>query len=191
MRLFERRRRAQTGGRQGGLTYLGLLFFVAITAAALAALGRSWSTAAQREKERELEFRGSEIARAIASYQKASGGAVNAQASSGAQSPKSLNDLLIDTRGPKTLYHLRRLYPDPFTGKADWVLVPDPAQPNAFNAVHSRSEQALLRQTQGDGTPIQLARDWLFTPSAAAEAPRNKSDAEAEPPKSAASRPMP
>ena len=36
----------------------------ALTAAGLAALGQAWSTAAQREKERELAFRGGEIARA-------------------------------------------------------------------------------------------------------------------------------
>jgi type II secretory pathway pseudopilin PulG len=167
---------------QRGFTYLGLLFFVAITAAALAALGQSWSTAAQREKERELEFRGSEIARAIASYQKASGG----QAPGQGQSPQSLNDLLADTRGPKTLYHLRRLYADPFTGKPDWVLVPDPSNPKSFNAVHSRSEQALLRQTQADGTPVQLARDWIFAPGAAG-APASKTGVEPELPKSASS----
>ncbi|MEJ6007974.1 type II secretion system protein [Paucibacter sp. AS339] len=155
--------------RQRGFTYLSLLFFVAMTAAALATLGQSWQTATQREKERELEFRGGEIARAIASYQKASGGQTAGQG----QNPLSLDDLLADRRGPMTRYHLRRLYPDPFTGHPDWVLVPDPANPRSFNAVHSRSEQALLRQTQTDGTPIQRARDWVFSPTAnAATAPR-------------------
>ncbi|WP_310385676.1 type II secretion system protein [Roseateles sp.] len=144
--------------RQRGFTYLGLLFFVAITAAGLAALGQAWSTAAQRERERELEFRGNEIAQAIVSYLKTSPGL--------AQYPSSLEDLLADRRGPKTRHHLRRAYADPFTGKPDWVLVPDPANPKTFVAVHSRSERPLLRQLQTDGTPIAAAQDWVFTANA-------------------------
>jgi type II secretory pathway pseudopilin PulG len=147
--------------RQRGFTYLGLLFFVAVTAAGLAALGTSWSTAAQRERERELEFRGNEIAQAIASYLKTSPGL--------AQYPSSLDDLLADRRGPKTRHHLRRAYVDPFTGKTDWVRVPDPANPQSFNAVHSRSDRPLLRQVQADGTPIAKAQDWVFSANAATE----------------------
>ena len=146
-------------GRQRGFTYLGLLFFVAITAAGLAALGTAWSTAAQRERERELEFRGTEIGQAIASYLKTSPGL--------AQYPSSLDDLVADRRGPKTRHHLRRAYADPFTGKADWVLVPDTANPQNFSAVHSRSERPLLRVVQGDGTPIARAQDWVFSANAA------------------------
>jgi type II secretory pathway pseudopilin PulG len=149
--------------RQRGFTYLGLLFFVAITAAGLAALGQAWSTAAQRERERELEFRGNEIAQAIASYLKTSPGL--------AQYPASLDDLVADRRGPKTRHHLRRLYVDPFTGKADWVLVPDTANPKSFSAVHSSSERPLLRQTQSDGTAIATAKDWVFAASTSPHIP--------------------
>jgi len=139
---------------QRGFTYLGLLFFVVITSAALAALGQSWSTAAQRERERELEFRGGEIARAIERYRKATAGP--------AQSPQSLDDLLQDRRGAQVLHHLRRAYVDPFTGKADWVLVAQPEQVQGFVAVHSRSERPLLRETQADGSATPTARDWIF-----------------------------
>ncbi|MBT9492832.1 MAG: type II secretion system protein [Paucibacter sp.] len=155
---------------QSGFTYLGLLFFVAITAAGLAALGTAWSTAAQRERERELEFRGNEIAQAIGSYLKTSPGL--------AQYPASLEDLLADRRGPKTRHHLRRAYADPFTGKVDWVLVADAANPQTFSAVHSRSEQPLLRQVQTDGTPIANAQDWVF----AANTAKFSGDGKVEPP---------
>lgn len=146
------RRRARP---DAGFTYLGLLLFVAITAAALAALGQSWSQAAQRERERELEFRGAEIARAIVSYRRA----VLPQP----QYPRSLDDLLADSRGPKTLHHLRRAYVDPFTGQADWVLMPDPAAPDRFLALHSRSDHALLRELQPNGSPMAKASDWVFS----------------------------
>lgn len=145
-------------GKSSGFGYLGLLFFVAITAAALAALGQAWSTAAQRERERELEFRGGEIARAILSYSRA----VGPDPTVPPQYPASFDDLLNDRRGVKTRHHLRRAYLDPFTGKPDWVLVPEPTNPKRFNAVHSSATQVLLRETRDDGTAIRLASDWIF-----------------------------
>jgi len=139
---------------QRGFTYLFVLFFVAITAAALAALGQAWATAVERERERELEFRGQEIARAILSYQKALPGRV--------ESPRSFDDLLEDRRTPNARHHLRQRYPDPFTGKPDWVLVPDPADRQRFDAVRSSSEHLLLRTRRSDGQAVRLARDWEF-----------------------------
>lgn len=147
--------------RQRGFSYLAVLFLVALTAAGLAALGQAWRTAAQRERERELAFRGGEIARAIASYQRAA-------AVEPAPYPASLRDLLADDRGPRVRRHLRRLYVDPFTGQADWVLVPDPLNPSRFRAVHSRADTELLRRTAPDGQPIAKASDWMFDPLAAA-----------------------
>ncbi|MEJ6001564.1 type II secretion system protein [Paucibacter soli] len=140
---------------QPGFTYLGMLFFVAITSAALAALGQHWSTAAQRERERELEFRGQEIARAIESY-------LLASPSQPPNYPHSFEDLLRDGRGIKPRHHLRRVYADPFTGKPDWVLLAAPADPRGFEGVRSRSEQVLLRQLGDAGSPASHASDWLF-----------------------------
>ncbi len=142
---------------QRGFSYLAVLFLVALTAAGLAALGQAWSTAAQRERERELAFRGGEIARAIASYMRAA---------PPGQLPASLDDLLEDRRGPSPRHHLRRAYADPFTGEPDWVLVPDLAQPSRFSAVHSRSEQPLLRTAAPDGTTLRTVQDWVFAASA-------------------------
>ncbi|WP_457321322.1 type II secretion system protein [Roseateles sp. P5_E11] len=143
--------------RTRGYSYLAVLFLVALTAAGLAALGQAWSTAAQRERERELLFRGGEIARAIVAYAAATPNPPQ-------QYPRSLDDLLIDNRVPKPRRHLRRAYEDPFTGKADWELVAEPGQPGAFSAVRSRSEHALLREVGPDGLPVRIARDLLFSP---------------------------
>ncbi|XHS77025.1 type II secretion system protein [Burkholderiaceae bacterium UC74_6] len=141
-------------GSQSGFTYLLLLFFVALTAAALAALGRSWHDAAERERERELEFRGMQIARAIHAYRLASPGL--------AQNPRSLADLIHDTRGPTPRHHLREAYVDPFTGRADWQLLPDPADPRRFVGVRSRSDQRLLRRRIGSCKDVRQARDCAF-----------------------------
>lgn len=145
--------------RDGGFTYLGMLFLVALTAAGMAALGHAWKTAAQREKERELEWRGAEIARAIASYAKAG-------PTPPGEYPRSLDDLLSDRRGVKTRHHLRRAYVDPFSLQADWELVPEPSQPGRFSAVRSRSEQPLLKEVQQDGSVARRASERLFAASA-------------------------
>lgn len=150
-------------GPQRGYSYLAVLFLVALTAAGLAALGQAWSTAAERERERELEFRGGEIARAIASYARAT-------PTPPAQYPRQLRDLLVDSRSPAPRHHLRRLYPDPFTGAPDWELLPQAAQPGGFSAVRSRSDHALLRETARDGTPVRQASDMVFSAQAAASA---------------------
>ena len=138
-----------------GFTYLAVLFLVALTAAGLAALGQAWSTAAQRERERELQFRGEAIADAIARYQKAGATAVP-------ELPRSLDDLLEDRRGVTVRRHLRQRYVDPFTGEADWELVAQGADSARFGAVRSRSGQPLLREQAPDGTVLLKASDWLF-----------------------------
>ncbi|HEY1091090.1 MAG TPA: type II secretion system protein [Burkholderiaceae bacterium] len=141
-------------GRQRGFTYLFVLFFVALTAAGLAGLGRSWQNATERERERELEFRGGQIARAIHAYRKASPGIE--------QSPQSLAELIADRRAPVSRQHLRQLYVDPFTGQADWQLLPDPSDPRRFVGVRSRSSQELLRQRIGFCTEVRRASDCAF-----------------------------
>jgi len=152
-----------------GYSYLAVLFLVALTAAGLAALGQAWSTAAERERERELLFRGGEIARAIAAYAKATPNPPE-------QYPRTLDDLLADNRSARPRRHLRRAYEDPFTGKPDWELVPEPGQPGAFGAVRSRSEHVLLREYGPDGVQLRFARDLLFSSRTASLSPLAPAD---------------
>jgi len=147
-----------TGSRsvQRGYSYLAVLFLVALTAAGLASLGQAWSTAAQREKERELEFRGGEIARAMRSYYLAT-------PTPPRQYPPTLDDLLEDRRGPVVRRHLRRLYADPFTGRPDWELIVEPGQVDRYSGLRSRSTQPLLRAAAPDGTPTPTAASRVFS----------------------------
>ncbi len=137
-----------------GFSYLGLLFFIALTAAALAALGQRWSMAAQRERERELLFRGQAIVRAIESYAAATPGRP--------AYPQRLEDLLEDRRGQRPRHHLRQLYADPFTGQADWALIPAPPPMLGFLGVHSQSERPLLMNKGPDGQPVERANALKF-----------------------------
>jgi type II secretory pathway pseudopilin PulG len=116
---------------EGGFSYLGALFLVAILGLGLAGASQSWSIASQRARERELLWVGSQYARALKSYYEQSPGL--------RQYPKRLEDLLEDGRFPVPRRHLRRLYPDPVTRSADWGLVK--TGDGRIAGVHSRSEQ--------------------------------------------------
>lgn len=119
-----------------GFTYLSLLFIIVLMGLAASVTGQVWSKAAQREKEAELIFRGTEFVRAIGDYY---------QSSPGAKSyPKTLEDLTKDSRYPGTKRYLRRVYEDPFTGKADWVVIEVPG--GGFNGVKSRSVKKTIKK---------------------------------------------
>lgn len=151
-------------GPQRGFVYLALLGLLALGGAALASVGTAWSTAAQREREAELRFRGEQIRQAIGRYR-----------ASGAQRewPVALADLLEDRRGGEPVHHLRRLWVDPFTGRPDWELIGVPAA-DGFRGVRSRSsaprltDGALVNRHAGTaddaGTAAPPARvsDWVF-----------------------------
>jgi type II secretory pathway pseudopilin PulG len=121
--------------RSRGFTYVWLLVAVAIMAAGLAAIGEVASTAAKREKEAELLFVGDQFARAIAEYHASSPGAP--------QYPQKLEDLLADNRYPNARRYLRRIYPDPITGRPDWGLVRGPG--GGIMGVHSQSTARPLK----------------------------------------------
>jgi type II secretory pathway pseudopilin PulG len=97
---------------QRGFTYIGLLVSVVVIGLMLTMAGRVWSTTEQREREKQLLFAGHAYRLAIASYY-----------AHGHKFPDSLDELLKDERFPLPKRHLRRLYPDPMTGKADWDLI--------------------------------------------------------------------
>lgn len=98
--------------RQRGFTYIGLLVAVAVLGLMLTLAARVWSTTEQREREAQLLFVGHAYRLAIGSY-----------FASGHHFPQSLQELLVDDRTPLARHHLRRLYPDPMTGHADWTLI--------------------------------------------------------------------
>jgi type II secretory pathway pseudopilin PulG len=142
---------------QRGFTYIGFLIFIAIAAAGLAAYGEVASHATQREKEAELLFRGNAYQAAIASYYKKD-----------QRYPASLETLLEDKRYPMPVRHLRKLYADPMTGEADWVLIDAPG--GGVMGVRSRSEDAPIKtgnflvKNQGfEGA--QRYADWQFVHS--------------------------
>jgi type II secretory pathway pseudopilin PulG len=125
------------GKHHAGFTYLGVLFFVATMGVMLAATGTLWSTASQREKERELLFVGNEFRKAIGAYYERTPGTVK-------RYPPTLNDLLKDNRQLTTVRHLRRIYPDPLTATPEWGIIPAPD--NGVMGVYSLSKQSAIKR---------------------------------------------
>jgi hypothetical protein len=98
---------------------MALLVFVAVMGIGLGATGVVFHQQAQREKEKQLLFAGDQFRRAIGLYYENSPGSVK-------RFPPTLNDLLQDERYLTVQRYLRRIYFDPMTGQADWVLIPAP-----------------------------------------------------------------
>jgi type II secretory pathway pseudopilin PulG len=119
-----------------GFTYITVLFVVATMSGGLALIGEVWHTANVREKEAELLHIGNEYRKAIERYY---------LSGPSRQYPKNFSDLIKDPRQPGTVRHLRRLYPDPVTGKDDWGLVK--SADGGFAGVFSLSEEAPLKNS--------------------------------------------
>jgi type II secretory pathway pseudopilin PulG len=146
---------ARTSG--GFALMAALMAVILVSLAAVVAVTRA-RFEAQREKELQLLWVGNQYRQALRSYQSAlpQGGR--------AQYPLKLDDLLEDNRFPNPLHHLRRIYADPFTGKADWVLE---RQGDRIVGVHSTSTDAPVRHADlGPGNEAlaqgKTYADWHF-----------------------------
>lgn len=149
-----------TIGKQGGFTLLGMLLAVAAMGTGLAAYGEFASHAAQRDKEQELLFIGNQFRQAIAGYYERSPGGAK-------RYPHKLEDLLEDKRYPMPQRHLRRLYRDPMTGKAEWGVIPAPG--GGIMGVHSLSQARPIKTAGFSARDATLAgavlqySDWHFS----------------------------
>ena len=144
--------------RQGGFTYVAVLFALAIFGIGLAALGETWSARSHRDKEEDLIRVGSAYASAISQYYRRSPGSAK-------QYPVKLEDLLEDRRFVGTERYLRQLYPDPMAGGQEWGIVKAPD--GGVAGVFSLSEKNSLRQSPlvlSSGATIAGSRylEWKF-----------------------------
>lgn len=145
--------------KAGGFAYIWTLMLVALMGSALAIGGELYATAVRRDKEAQLLFIGHEFRQALARYLEAKG------AGGMAQYPLTLDELLQDPRFPGAKRHLRRLYADPMTGKAEWGLVKVQGR---IVGIHSLSEQRPIKQgnffddDRGFNNKARYA-DWVFT----------------------------
>ena len=147
--------RTHAAAGQGGFTYFMLLWWVALSGIMLAALSQQWAFERRREKEAEMVARAQEIVAAIAAYH---------QAVPNGPWPASLQDLVEDRRGPRTLRHLRRIWVDPLTGRADWGLVRD--VPGQATPAAARAASQAAAAARAASSP-----SWASAPAFSASTP--------------------
>ncbi len=121
---------------QRGIVLLTVLLFIIVITLGAGGMVQMYQTQTKREKEQQLLFAGDQIRRAIASYYN------TIPLGSARQLPPSLEALLEDPRMSPPRHHLRQIYVDPMTGKADWTLV---SGPGGVLGVHSSSTGAPLK----------------------------------------------
>lgn len=168
--------------RQQGFTYLGLLILLAIIGLVGAAGLKMGALLQRRAAEQELLDIGAAFADALQSY-------AGATPAGQAQQPPSLHDLLKDPRFPGTRRHLRKLYVDPITGRAEWGLM-HVAGGGGVIGVYSLSPAQPIKVGNFDARFQSFAgknhfSDWKFiasglsgvVPPAAAAAPVRSSEA--------------
>lgn len=135
--------------RTGGFTYLMLLWWVALSGLMLAALAQSWVLDARRAREAELVWRGEQFRLAIEAYASVPVGEGQSQL------PRRLEDLLEDRRSGELQRHLKRIWPDPMTGRTEWGLV---REGDGITGVHSLSTARPLNAPEG----VLRYEQWTF-----------------------------
>ncbi|MET0322745.1 MAG: type II secretion system protein [Duganella sp.] len=99
-----------------GFTYVSVIIVVAIIALVAAASLKLGATVQRSRAEQQLLVIGAAFSDALQSYADATPAGQLAQ-------PASLKDLLRDPRFPTPRRHLRKIFVDPMTGKAEWGIV--------------------------------------------------------------------
>lgn len=99
--------------RQLGFTYLGLVILLAIIGLVGAAALKVDALLARAAAEQELLETGAAFSAALDSYAAATPQGQPPQ-------PPTLQDLLKDNRFPNVKRHLRKIFVDPISGKAEW-----------------------------------------------------------------------
>jgi type II secretory pathway pseudopilin PulG len=99
--------------RQQGFTYLSLVILLAIMGLVGAAALKVDALLARAAAEQELLEAGAAFSAALDSYAAATPQGKPPQ-------PPTLQDLLKDTRFPGVKRHLRKIFVDPISGKAEW-----------------------------------------------------------------------
>ncbi|MDY0976339.1 type II secretion system protein [Massilia sp. CFBP9012] len=129
--------------RQAGFTYLGLIIFVAIIGLVGAATLKIGSLLQRAAAEEELLEIGAAFSAALDSYAAATPRGASPY-------PPSLAELLKDPRSPAVRRHLRKVYVDPLTGKAEWGIVFLGDGETGVVAFHSLSDARPLKLANFD-----------------------------------------
>jgi type II secretory pathway pseudopilin PulG len=143
-----------------GFTYVGLIILVAMIGLVGAASLKVNALLERAEAERQLLDVGAAFADALQSY-------ASATPRGQPQQPPSLQELLRDPRFPNPRRHLRKVFVDPITGKAEWGIM-YAAQNAGVIGVYSLSQAKPFKVANFDARFQNFERcdhlsDWKFT----------------------------
>jgi type II secretory pathway pseudopilin PulG len=167
--------------RSNGFAYVMLLVTVAILGMFAAGSLQLGSQLSRQDAEQALMDIGGEFQRALYSYSgttSTSGiSGVNAAANS-AKGPRTIEELLRDSRAVSTRRYLRQIYIDPMTGNKEWGIVRDPA--GFILGVYSKSTERPIKRTNFDSTQAHFEEaenysKWIFGLPAAQAAVKSNS----------------
>lgn len=154
--------------RDGGFTYLSVIILVAIIGLVTAATLKMGSVLQRSRAEQQLLDIGEAFSDALQSYADATPAGMPTQ-------PPSLQELIRDPRFTQVRRHLRQIYVDPMTGKAEWGIV-YLANKAGVVAVYSLSDAKPVKI--GNFPPRymgfegkQKISDWRFAATGKAGAP--------------------
>ena len=146
--------------RSGGFTYIGLIVLLAILGLVAAAGMKTGALMQRAAAEQELLEIGASFSDALRSYAAATPQGQPTQ-------PPNLQALLKDPRFPNVRRHLRRIFVDPVTGKAEWgvITIGDKA---LVTGVYSLSGAKPLKVGNFDARFVNFDNkekisDWKFT----------------------------
>lgn len=146
--------------RSGGFTYVGLIVLLAILGLVAAAGMKTGALMQRAAAEQELLEIGAAFSDALRSYAAATPQGQPTQ-------PPNLQALLKDPRFPGVRRHLRRIFVDPVTGKAEWgvVTIGDKA---LVSGVYSLSAARPLKVGNFDARFVNFDNkerisEWKFT----------------------------
>ena len=142
-----------------GSMLLGLLIVIALSAIVMMASVDVWVVERQREREQQLLFVGDQYRQAIQRY------FYGAPAGTPRILPTDLSLLLQDDRYPTPVRHIRRLYPDPMTGNAQWGEL---RSANGITGIYSLSPARTIKQAgfaaaDQSFTGKQFYSEWVFS----------------------------
>lgn len=149
-----------TRRRQHGFTYLSLMILLAIIGLVTASSIKLGSVLQRSRAEQELLEIGAAFSDALHSY-------AEATPSGQPTMPPTLTDLLRDPRFPTLKRHLRKIFVDPVTGRAEWGIV-YAGDHTGVLAIYSLSSARPVKisnfpQRFASFAGVSRISDWKFT----------------------------
>jgi len=156
----------RSGNSQAGFSYLLLLIWLSIMAFMLLESQDLIASRFRQRQEAQLLFNGNQIREAINHYRGSDN--INAEEDGpkdGGCFPTDFAQLLTDNRGQKPVYHLRKVYLDPFMPKKAWIKVFDAE--GRWIGVHSSDQRRPLKkmgfsEKDNEFSKAKTYQEWIF-----------------------------